>query len=100
MNKYVDIEPLVQYAAEQAYCSFCYPTEIPPKELTEREVWEFVLKYLDFVSKEPVSDTAEVKDGKWIDTGSGQECSVCGEIQYGYDNRRNYCANCGARMHK
>ena len=38
------------------------------------------------------------KVGKWIDTGSGQKCSVCGEIQYGYDNFRHFCANCGARM--
>ena len=36
------------------------------------------------------------KKGKWIDIGSGQECSVCGEIQYGYDNYRHFCANCGA----
>ena len=41
--------------------------------------------------------TAE-KVGKWIDTGSGQECSVCHEIQYGYDNHRHFCANCGADM--
>ena len=36
--------------------------------------------------------------GKWIDTGSGQECSECGEIQYGYDTFRYFCANCGAEM--
>ena len=36
--------------------------------------------------------------GEWIDTGSGQECSVCHEIQYGYDNFRHFCANCGADM--
>ena len=40
----------------------------------------------------------ERKKGKWIDTGSGQECSECGEIQYGYDNGRHFCANCGADM--
>ena len=38
------------------------------------------------------------KTGHWIDTGSGQECSECHEIQYGYDNYRFYCANCGCRM--
>ena len=38
------------------------------------------------------------KTGHWIDTGSGQECSECGEIQYGYDNFRCFCANCGAKM--
>ena len=40
----------------------------------------------------------EPKMGQWIDTGSGQECSSCGEIQYGYDNFRNFCPNCGAKM--
>ncbi|HCJ13973.1 MAG TPA: hypothetical protein DHV77_01545 [Erysipelotrichaceae bacterium] len=38
------------------------------------------------------------KIGHWIDTGSGQECSECREIQYGYDSFRYFCANCGAKM--
>ena len=38
------------------------------------------------------------RTGHWIDTGSGQECSECGEIQYGYDNQRYFCAFCGTRM--
>lgn len=40
----------------------------------------------------------ERKKGKWVDTGSGEQCSVCGEIQYGYDNYRFYCGFCGADM--
>ena len=44
----------------------------------------------------PVTPTEKM--GYWRDTGSGQECSKCGEIQYGYDNFRKYCANCGAKM--
>ena len=40
----------------------------------------------------------ECKKGKWIDTGSGQECSKCHEIQYGYDSFRYFCAFCGADM--
>ena len=40
----------------------------------------------------------ESKTGHWIDTGSGQKCSKCHEIQYGYDNHRFYCANCGIKM--
>ena len=39
----------------------------------------------------------EPKTGHWIDTGSGQECSECGEIQHGYDNFRFYCAKCGSK---
>lgn len=59
-------------------------------------------KYKD-VLKQIVKDApaANVKpdiSGKRIDTGSGMKCSKCGEIQYGYGNCRNYCANCGARM--
>lgn len=40
----------------------------------------------------------ESKTGYWIDTGSSQECSECREVQYGYDNFRHFCANCGAKM--
>lgn len=40
--------------------------------------------------------TAERK-GYWIDIGSGQKCSECGEIQYGYDSYRYYCQNCGSK---
>lgn len=47
----------------------------------------------DLPSAEPERQT-----GKWINTGSGQECDQCREIQYGYDTGRNYCANCGAKM--
>lgn len=46
----------------------------------------------------PQVDAEPVRHGQWIDTGSGQECSVCGEIQYGYDNYRYYCSYCGAKM--
>lgn len=38
------------------------------------------------------------KTGHWIDTGSGQECSECGEIQYGYDSFRYFCTKCGSKM--
>ena len=41
---------------------------------------------------------SQSKTAHWIDTGSGQMCSRCGEIQYGYDNFRRFCASCGAKM--
>lgn len=44
------------------------------------------------------SVTPKPRTGKWIDTGSGQECNQCHEIQYGYDSCRYFCANCGADM--
>ena len=56
-------------------------------------VIDAIMDVIDAPTIEP-----ERKTGKWIDTGSGQECSVCGEIQYGYDNFRRFCGNCGARM--
>ena len=43
------------------------------------------------------SVTPQSKTGHWIDMGSGQECSECGEIQHGYDNFRFYCAKCGSK---
>ena len=46
----------------------------------------------------PKIEAEFVRRGHWIDTGSGQECSVCHEIQYGYDNYRYYCSHCGAKM--
>lgn len=49
------------------------------------------LKQLPSVNPQP-------KTGYWIDTGSGQMCSRCGEIQYGYDSFRRFCPNCGAKM--
>lgn len=39
-----------------------------------------------------------VKHGRWIDFGSGQECTQCHEKQYGYDSYRFYCPHCGAKM--
>ena len=46
----------------------------------------------------PAADVAPVRHGRWIDTGSGQECSICKENQYGYDTGRHFCPNCGAKM--
>ena len=40
----------------------------------------------------------ERKKAHWIDTGSGQECSACHEIQCGHDSFRFFCAHCGADM--
>ena len=46
----------------------------------------------------PVADVKPVVHGKWRNTGSGQECSICKEFQPGYDSGRFYCPNCGADM--
>lgn len=52
---------------------------------------------LRLMKNAPTIDAEPVRRGYWIDTGSGQECSVCHEIQYGYDNYRYYCPYCGAQ---
>jgi len=53
---------------------------------------------LEDINSAPTIEAEPVRHGRWIDTGSGQECSICCEIQYGYDSQRHYCANCGAKM--
>ena len=55
-------------------------------------------QFFDGIARIPVADVRENVHGEWIDTGSGEECSVCHEIQYGYDSGRRFCANCGAQM--
>ena len=59
---------------------------------------DFRVQFLGTVLKVESADVAPVVHAHWRDTGSGQECSACKEIQYGYDNGRHYCANCGAKM--
>ncbi len=51
----------------------------------------------------PAADVAEVRHGKWIDTSTKRECSLCGTAWRWSDNeadRFRYCPNCGARMGK
>ena len=55
----------------------------------------------------PVADVVEVVHGAWVDyMVRDWRCSVCGEKiakfrnvdGYCYDDKPNYCPNCGARM--
>lgn len=90
-------------------------THYPSKNIENIEADNALVMAIDALKQEPITvDTinqyckehnyvlcekgTEPKTGNWIDTGSGQECSECGEIQYGYDNFRYFCANCGAEM--
>lgn len=61
---------------------------------------EYQLKKIIDVIEQARIKEQEPKIAYWIDTGSGQECSECREIQYGYDNFRHFCANCGAKIVK
>ena len=65
------------------------------KNIPENELWK-VFFMATFVGTDTY--TVPVVHAYWRDTGSGQECSACKEIQYGYDTGRHYCPNCGAKM--
>ena len=56
-----------------------------------------VTPLFDGIHNLPPVNPQEPKTGYWIDIGSGQECSKCHEIQYGYDSFRFYCAKCGSK---
>ncbi len=58
--------------------------------------WSGLAKTIVEEIKQLPSAQSERPKGHWIDTGSGQECSECGEVQYGYDSFRYYCAKCGS----
>lgn len=58
----------------------------------------FIVDYIKVLESIPSVKPQEPKTGHWINIGCGQECSKCHEIQYGYDNHRFYCANCGIKM--
>lgn len=78
MRKYIDITDI----------------EIPGDE----NDYDELVSFADAIAEQEIIQLPERKKGKWIDTGSGQECSVCHEIQYGYDSFRYFCAFCGADM--
>ena len=59
---------------------------------------------LDYIDSEPAADVAPVRHGRWIDNGAcgykwAFSCSKCGYIDgYPFNDRHNYCPNCGAKM--
>ena len=83
MSKYIDVDDI----------TYNY---IIPSTTTNTPCTLAVTK--DKIDAMPTVYVAPVTHGYWTDTGSGQECSVCKEIQYGYDSGRHYCPNCGAKM--
>ena len=52
----------------------------------------------------PAADVAPVVHGQWIDNGANGYkwafvCSRCGYVDgHPFDDRHNFCPNCGARM--
>lgn len=68
--------------------------------------WNYIMGFecaMDIVSKALPLNVAIVKHGKWISTNPhGYEwtfvCSECGYVDgYPFNERHNYCPNCGAR---
>ena len=63
----------------------------------KKKTWFSREEIIEELNNAPIMDAKPIQYGHWINTGSGQECSVCHEIQYGIDTGRFYCANCGAK---
>lgn len=68
------------------------------ENMTEEEKQKLVAEFKAVMDNAKFTVVSERPQGEWIDTGSGQECNKCHEIQYGYDSFRHFCPNCGASM--
>ena len=64
-------------------------------------------KVLIMIAEAPTVDAVEVVHGRWVDNMvRNWHCSVCGKKVprqvyfdgYCYDDKLNYCPNCGAKM--
>lgn len=69
-----------------------------------RHYWPTVSYVESIIQKQPAADVAQVVHGRWIDNGANGYkwafvCSRCGYADgHPFDNRHNFCPNCGARM--
>lgn len=107
MSKYIDVEPIIEYAKEMECAVFAYPqVSRREDEQKEREKWGFVRKILEGVA---AADVAEVKHGRWVDgkriglDGTFYWFRQCSECLYereddSEDKDTPYCPNCGSRM--
>lgn len=75
-----------------------YIEDLNDFELNSKETQAYIGGVEDCIKVLEQFKIKEIKHGHWNNNINGQECSVCGEEQYGFDNFRNYCANCGAKM--
>lgn len=61
-------------------------------------------EFAQYLYELPAADVVQVKHGQWIDNGANGYkwafvCSLCGYVDgHPFDNRHNFCPNCGARM--
>lgn len=69
------------------------------EDVREMMRMEFDDDYADeAVDRLPAADVAPVRHGRWIEAGSYQICSECGEEHAWDEYRATYCEDCGARM--
>ncbi len=93
---HIDLEDYMDKALQQEPCKDAISRQAVLDKMKERDEELSSICRRDIRELPPV--TPQPRIGHWIDTGSGQKCSECEEIQYGYDNFRHFCANCGAKM--
>lgn len=91
-KKYIELE-----AALKANCYFCSAHLKDDSPCVEK-----CADYMKFIEI-PTADVAPVVHGEWIADGDGYHwtynCSICGwKDGYPFNERHNYCPNCGARM--
>jgi hypothetical protein len=85
-KKYIDVTELINKIYNK---SNCHRLDI------EMYSMRGIITILD---NAPAADVAEVKRGHWIEDGSVQICSECGEEHEWGEYRATYCEDCGARM--
>ena len=101
MDEYIDREAFKK-SIEEHYCKPCKAEGRDHNGCWCRACW--VDDMLDEVIDAPPADVAPVVHGRWISKNHhGYEwvfvCSNCDYIDgYPFNDRPNYCPNCGARM--
>lgn len=102
MSRYIDFYLIGELVDSHGNVHYEDLKNLPTADVVKKEKWDRLLKnsiiLAGAIQTYQSADMVEINHGRWIDTGSGQECSICREIQYGYDSARNYCPNCGAKM--
>lgn len=100
MAEYIDREAFKK-SVEERYCKPCKAEGKDHNGCWCRACW--VDDMLDEVDCFQPSDVVPMVHGRWISDGDGYHwtynCSICAwEDGYPFNERHNYCPNCGAKM--
>lgn len=71
------------------------------ENLCNQRRWKEAEEYQRIIDRFMSFASAQPREGKWIDSGYGVECSLCGEWYPHASiarNQLNFCPNCGADM--